>query len=63
MVMVEECGDGNPRVSIVNRVGMRIGRDASTLNVNQQPWVRKVEDPSPMFNPRNEKETYQEARK
>lgn len=35
----------------------------STLDSNQQPWVWKVADPLPKFDPIKENETYQEVRK
>lgn len=45
MIMVEQRGEEVPKACVVIRGGLHRRGDASTLDDNQQPWIRKVVEP------------------
>jgi hypothetical protein len=62
MISVERCSEG-PKITVVTRGGAQTGIDMETQGNQTEQWVRKSAGPMPTFNPQQEKETYQSARK
>ena len=62
MIAFEEHYD-QPRVVFVTHGGMRIGSDLIVKGKGVEQWIRKEVEPMPVFNPKKEKETYQQAMK
>lgn len=61
MVTADQQGEKNPRIFVVTRGGVHTGIDASMSSVKQLPWVHKVVDPLPKFDPAKGKHMYQES--
>jgi hypothetical protein len=52
-----------PKIAAVMHGGMRTEVDVMDQGNIIHQWVRKAVEPLPLFDPRKEKETYQQARK
>jgi hypothetical protein len=62
MISVERSSD-EPKITVVTRGGALTGIDMATQANQTEPWVRKSAGPMSTFNPQQEKETYESARK
>jgi hypothetical protein len=61
MIVAEAC-DEQPRIKQLCG-GMRTRVDVIDQGNRIHQWVRKATEPLPLFDPRKEKETYQQERK
>jgi hypothetical protein len=61
-ISAEKHNEG-PRIAVVMHGGDRTGADVMNGGKQDEQWVRNSVGPMPMFDPQQEKETYQRERK
>jgi hypothetical protein len=57
MIAVEAC-DEQPKIETIRCGGTRTREDVTNQGNKIHQWVRKATEPSPLFDPGKEKETY-----
>jgi hypothetical protein len=62
-MIASEESEKKPKITLVTCEGMKIIPNAMNQGNKIDKWVRKDENPSPLFDPGKEKETYKQSRK